>query len=185
MSPHRRERNLIFWFLVLRCWLGKFKSSDRVYKGFDKKYLYEHGISVIMISQLLDALFGVGKSKPDNSTSQLMEEKQNHDFTRFHDYTDQYWGHSIGFSGFQGIDSNGIAYQKEFPVTGFGYGINRGDKICIEMSSGFIGVIELKNISYCRDPHDLWNATGKWVGYITGNKGPVRKIEFQTYGIGL
>ena len=43
LAPHRRKRNLIFWFLVLRRWLGKFKSSDRVYKGFDKKYLYDHG----------------------------------------------------------------------------------------------------------------------------------------------
>ncbi len=99
-----------------------------------------------------------------------------------HDYTQLMWGHNVFLDNFKGTDQNGKPYQKSFLCSGigplFGRRIHNCDRIAVKMASGYIGIIELWNVGYYRDPNDMWNATGKWLGYLLNSDNtPANKVR--------
>jgi len=102
----------------------------------------------------------------------------------WHDYIRQTWGHSIDLSNFKGTDQNGVAFQKSFRCNGFGPLFSGrlldNDIIVVKMASGYVGVFEVWNVKYNRDPRDLWFADAKWLGYPRPNNAqvPMTVIEY-------
>lgn len=101
---------------------------------------------------------------------------------KIHDYTSLFWGHNIFLDDFKGTDSQGKAYQDSFRCSGIGpiFGrLDNHDYIAVKMQSGYVGIFEIFDISYCRDPHDQWFANARWIGYPNrGSEHVVRIHEF-------
>ena len=75
-----------------------------------------------------------------------------------HDYTEQFWGHSI----------SNLNPQKDGTLNMMGHGenIKKGDTLTMKMNSGKIGKFEVKSIAYFRDPADMFSMNAQFMDYV-------------------
>jgi hypothetical protein len=76
-----------------------------------------------------------------------------------HDYTDQFWGHSIG-------QITPLNKQGRFSMMGHGEGIKKGHTLTMSMQSGRIGKFSVNHVAYLMDPSDMFSLEATMTGYI-------------------
>lgn len=75
-----------------------------------------------------------------------------------HDYTDQFWGHSI--SQITQLNKPG-----RFSMMGHGEGIKKGHTLTMQMQSGRVGKFNVLKVAYLMDPPDMFSLEAAMTGY--------------------
>lgn len=75
--------------------------------------------------------------------------------SKTHDYTQSVWGHTCNVM--QVIDGG-----QKLELSGFGYGVKRGDFLILADRHGNTTRYKITKIKYNMNPHDLWFANAKF-----------------------
>jgi len=76
-----------------------------------------------------------------------------------HDFRKEIWGHGMTLT-------ERVKKKSEWTFVSQRLGVDVGDIILRDMSSGQVGQFKVESINYFKTPKDMFNARVSWVGYI-------------------